>query len=108
MKVLGLPRDLLAGAVFFTVGMWCWATRLTLGISDSAMLLPLALTGLGAGWQIGPLSTLINSDTPPTLMGEGPFASGREFRPFAAWQKGAMVAPLFDFSISFFSTRTSD
>ena len=36
------------------------------------MLLPLALTGLGAGWQIGPLSTLINSDTPPALMGEGP------------------------------------
>jgi hypothetical protein len=35
------------------------------------MLLPLALTGMGAGWQIGPLSTLINRDTPDPLMGEG-------------------------------------
>jgi DHA2 family multidrug resistance protein len=35
------------------------------------MLLPLALTGLGAGWQIAPLSTLINSGTPDPLMGEG-------------------------------------
>jgi MFS transporter, DHA2 family, multidrug resistance protein len=71
MKPLGLRRDLLAGAAFFTLGMWCWASRLTPDISDTAMLLPLALTGLGAGWQIGPLSTLINRDTAPALMGEG-------------------------------------
>jgi DHA2 family multidrug resistance protein len=68
---LGLRLALAAGAAFFTLGMWCWASRLTPQISDTAMLLPLALTGLGAGWQIGPLSILINRDTPPALMGEG-------------------------------------
>src|SRR5262249_39877949 len=71
MVPLGLRRALAVGAVAFTVGMWTWATRLTPDISDRAMLLPLALTGFGAGWQIGPLSTLINKDTPDPLMGEG-------------------------------------
>jgi len=51
--------------------MWCWATRLTPDISDDAMLLPLILTGFGAGWQIGPVSTLINSQTPNVLIGDG-------------------------------------
>src|SRR4051812_44094173 len=51
--------------------MWCWATRLTPDISDEAMLLPLILSGFGAGWQIGPVSSLINSQTPNLLLGEG-------------------------------------
>jgi DHA2 family multidrug resistance protein len=34
------------------------------------MFLPLALTGFGAGWEIGPISTLINSQTPAPLLGE--------------------------------------
>jgi DHA2 family multidrug resistance protein len=71
IKRLGLRLALGAGAAAFTAGMWCWATRLTPQISDTAMLLPLFLTGLGSGWQIGPLSILINRDTPPALMGEG-------------------------------------
>src|SRR5262249_22861312 len=71
MKALGLRPALAVGAGAFTVGMWTWPTRLTPDISDRAMLLPLALTGFGAGWQIGPLSTLINKDTPDPLMGEG-------------------------------------
>jgi DHA2 family multidrug resistance protein len=71
MKPLGFRLTLAIGAAAFTAGMWCWAIRLTPDISDRAMLLPLALTGLGAGWQIAPLSTLINRETPDRLMGEG-------------------------------------
>src|SRR5258705_12582532 len=51
-------------------GMCVWASRLTPQISDDAMYLPLALTGFGAGWQIGPISILINSQTSNLLMGE--------------------------------------
>jgi DHA2 family multidrug resistance protein len=51
--------------------MWFWATRLTSAMPEAQMYLPLALTGFGAGWQIGPLSTLINSQTPSVLMGDG-------------------------------------
>jgi DHA2 family multidrug resistance protein len=71
MRRLGIRLALAVGAGAFTVGMWAWATRLTPNISDRAMLLPLALTGFGAGWQIPPLSTLINSGTSDPLMGEG-------------------------------------
>jgi DHA2 family multidrug resistance protein len=71
MRPIGIRCALAVGAATFTAGMWTWATRLTPDISDRAMLLPLALTGFGAGWQIGPLSTLINKDTPDPLMGEG-------------------------------------
>jgi hypothetical protein len=35
------------------------------------MYLPLALTGFGAGWQISPASSLINSQTSNRLLGEG-------------------------------------
>jgi DHA2 family multidrug resistance protein len=35
------------------------------------MLLPLTLTGFGSGWQVGPVSTLITSQTSNLLMGEG-------------------------------------
>jgi DHA2 family multidrug resistance protein len=64
-------RTLLAiGAAIFAAGMVMWSVRLTLDIPDAQMYLPLILTGFGAGWEIGPVSTLINSQTPPTLLGE--------------------------------------
>lgn len=71
MRSIGVRLTLAGGAAVFCAGMLIWATRLSIGISNEAMLLPLALTGLGAGWQIGPLSRLINSETPPVLLGEG-------------------------------------
>ena len=71
MKRLGLRAALGVGAAMFMAGMLVWTFRLTPQISDQAMYLPLALTGFGAGWQIGPISTLINSQTSNALMGEG-------------------------------------
>jgi DHA2 family multidrug resistance protein len=71
MKRLGFRAALGVGAAAFMTGMLVWAFRLTVDISDEAMYLPLALTGFGAGWQIGPISTLINSQTSNRLMGEG-------------------------------------
>jgi DHA2 family multidrug resistance protein len=71
MKPLGFRAGLGVGAATFMVGMCVWAFRLTPQISDDMMYLPLALTGFGAGWQIGPISTLINSQTSNSLMGEG-------------------------------------
>jgi len=71
MNRLGLRSALGVGAALFMAGMLVWTFRLTPQISDEAMYLPLALTGFGAGWQIGPISTLINSQTSNSLMGEG-------------------------------------
>jgi DHA2 family multidrug resistance protein len=71
MKPLGFRAGLGVGAVTFMAGMCFWASRLTPQISDETMYLPLALTGFGAGWQIGPISTLINSHTSNLLTGEG-------------------------------------
>src|SRR5258706_845497 len=71
MQRIGIRASLAIGTATFAAGMWCWATRLTPDISDQAMLLPLILTGFGAGWQIGPVSTLINSQTSNLLLGEG-------------------------------------
>ena len=71
MKPLGIRAALGVGAAVFMAGMCVWTLRLTLQISDDAMYLPLALTGFGAGWQIGPISILINSQTSNVLMGEG-------------------------------------
>jgi len=71
MNRIGVKFALAAGAAIFCGGMLIWATRLSVGMSDAAMLLPLALTGVGAGWQLGPLSRLINGETPPELLGEG-------------------------------------
>ena len=71
MKPLGFRAGLGVGATAFMAGMCVWASRLTPQISDDAMYLPLALTGFGAGWQIGPISTLINSHTSNLLTGEG-------------------------------------
>ncbi len=70
MKPLGIRAALGVGAAVFMAGMCVWASRLTPRISDDAMYLPLALTGFGAGWQIGPISILINSQTSNLLMGE--------------------------------------
>jgi DHA2 family multidrug resistance protein len=70
IKRLGFRAGLGVGAAAFMAGMLLWTFRLTLQISDEAMYLPLALTGFGAGWQIGPISTLIASQTPNTQMGE--------------------------------------
>jgi DHA2 family multidrug resistance protein len=70
MKRLGLRTALGIGAVIFAAGMVLWSVRLTPWISDSQMYLPLILTGFGAGWEIGPISTLINSETPAPLVGE--------------------------------------
>jgi len=71
MKRLGFRAALGVGAATFMAGMLVWTFRLTTDISDEAMYLPLGLTGFGAGWQIGPISTLINSQTSSALMGEG-------------------------------------
>jgi DHA2 family multidrug resistance protein len=71
MKPLGFRAGLGVGAAMFMAGMCVWASRVTPQISGDAMYLPLALTGFGAGWQIGPISTLINSQTSNSLMGEG-------------------------------------
>ena len=71
MKRVGLRTALGIGAATFAAGMYFWTVRLTPQISDSQMMLPLALTGFGAGWQVGPVSTLINRDTPSALVGDG-------------------------------------
>lgn len=71
MKRLGFRAALGIGAAAFMAGMLLWTFRLTPQISDEAMYLPLALTGFGAGWQIGPISMLINSHTSNRLIGEG-------------------------------------
>jgi DHA2 family multidrug resistance protein len=71
MKRLGFRAALGIGAAIFMVGMLVWTFRLTTDLSDEAMYLPLALTGFGGGWQIGPISTLINSQIPNPLIGEG-------------------------------------
>jgi MFS transporter, DHA2 family, multidrug resistance protein len=70
MKRLGLRAALGVGAALFMAGMWLWAIRLTPHISDEGMYAPLVLTGFGAGWQIGPISTLINSQTSNARLGE--------------------------------------
>src|SRR4029453_1618265 len=70
MKKVGLRTLLAIGAAIFATGMLLWSTRLTPDIPDSQMYLPLILTGFGAGWEIGPVSTLINRENPAPLLGE--------------------------------------
>jgi DHA2 family multidrug resistance protein len=70
MKKVGLRTLLGIGAAFFAAGMIAWSVRLTPDTSDSQMYLPLILTGFGAGWLIGPISTLINSQIAAPLLGE--------------------------------------
>lgn len=107
MKPLGFRIALAIGAAAFAAGMWSWATRLTPDISDQAMLLPLALTGFGAGWQIGPLSTLINRDTPPALMGEGMELYLCQRQLGGSWGV-AILAILIDRRESFWSSRLGE
>lgn len=107
MKPLGFRAALAVGAATFTAGMWTWATRLTPDISDRAMLLPLALTGMGAGWQIGPLSTLINSGTPDPLMGEAMELYLCQRQLGGSWGI-AILAILVDRRESFWSSRLGE
>ena len=107
MIPLGTRLALAVGAGAFTAGMWTWATRLTPDISDRAMLLPLALTGFGAGWQIGPLSTLINKDTPDPLMGEG-MELYLTLRQLGGSWGTAILAILLDRRESFWSGRLGE
>jgi MFS transporter, DHA2 family, multidrug resistance protein len=71
MSKVGVRIALAMGAALFAAGMIAWTFMLTPQVSDTLMLLPLGLTGLGAGWQVGPVSTLINRDTPNSLIGGG-------------------------------------
>jgi DHA2 family multidrug resistance protein len=107
MQRLGFRISLAVGAATFMVGMWCWATRLTPVISDQAMFLPLALTGFGAGWQIGPISTLINSKTPGILMGEGMELYLCQRQLGGSWGI-AILAILLDRQRSFWSGRLGE
>jgi len=107
MRPCGLRMALGLGVVAFTAGMWCWATRLTPQIPDTAMLLPLLLTGLGTGWQIGPLSILINRDTPPALMGEGMELYLCQRQLGGSWGI-ALLAALVDRRQSFWSGRLGE
>jgi len=107
MARVGIRTSLGVGAAFFAAGMVAWTTRLTPQISDSAMLLPLALTGLGAGWQIGPVSTLINRDTPNARVGAGMelYLSQRQLG--GSWGI-ALLAILIDRRRSFWSGRLGE
>jgi DHA2 family multidrug resistance protein len=107
IKRLGFRACLAVGAAAFTAGMWCWAVRLTPQISDREMLLPLALTGFGAGWQIGPLSILINRDTRPSLMGEGMELYLCQRQLGGSWGI-ALLAILVDRHESFWSSRLGE
>jgi DHA2 family multidrug resistance protein len=71
MGKVGVRIGLVMGAAIFAGGMIAWTFMLTPQVSDMVLLLPLGLTGLGAGWQVGPVSTLINRDTPASLVGTG-------------------------------------
>jgi DHA2 family multidrug resistance protein len=70
MGRIGLRTALGVGAAIFAAGMYFWTIRLTPSISDQQMYLPLAVTGFGAGWEIGPISYLITSEIPAPLLGE--------------------------------------
>jgi DHA2 family multidrug resistance protein len=107
MKRLGFRSTLAAGAAVFAAGMWCWTTRLTPTISDQAMYLPLVLTGFGAGWQIGPISTLINSQTSDILMGEGMELYLCQRQLGGSWGI-AILAILIDRQRSFWSGRLGE
>jgi DHA2 family multidrug resistance protein len=70
MTWIGQRAALAVGAAIFALGMYFWSIRLTPWVPDQQLYLPLVLTGFGAGWGIGPISTLINSQIPNPLLGE--------------------------------------
>ena len=107
MRRLGFQIALSIGAAVFAAGMFCWTISLTPAISDQAMFLPLALTGFGAGWQIGPISTLINGKTPDTLMGEGMELYLCQRQLGGTWGT-AILAILLDRQRSFWSGRLGE
>jgi DHA2 family multidrug resistance protein len=107
MTRVGLKPALGIGAGAFAAGMWFWATRLTPAMPEDQMYLPLALTGFGAGWQIGPLSTLINSRTPPLLMGDGMELYLCQRQLGGSWGI-AILTILFDRQRSFWSSRLGE
>jgi DHA2 family multidrug resistance protein len=107
MRPLGFRAGLAVGAAVFAAGMWCWTTRLAPAISDEAMFLPLTLTGFGAGWQIGPISTLINSETPGILLGEGMELYLCQRQLGGSWGT-AILAILLDRQRSFWSGRLGE
>jgi DHA2 family multidrug resistance protein len=107
MRHLGFRAALGIGAAAFMAGMLVWTCRLTLQISDDAMYLPLALTGFGAGWQIGPISTLITSQTPNPLMGEGMELYLCQRQLGGSWGT-AILTILVDRQRSFWSSRLGE
>jgi DHA2 family multidrug resistance protein len=107
LKKAGIRLALAMGAGIFAWGMWAWATRLTPAIPEELMYLPLALTGFGAGWQIGPLSTLINSQTPNILMGDGMEMYLCQRQLGGSWGI-AVLAILLDRQRTFWSSRLGE
>ena len=87
--------------------MILWSIRLTPWISDEMMYLPLILTGFGAGWEIGPVSTLINSQTPDTLFGESMELYLFQRQLGGTWGI-AILAILVDRQRSFWSSRLGE
>ena len=107
MKRVGLRTLLVVGAAVFAAGMVLWSVRLTPWVSDSQMYLPLILTGFGAGWEIGPVSTLINSQTPVPLLGESMELYLFQRQLGGSWGI-ALLAILVDRQRSFWSSRLGE
>ena len=107
MKKVGLRTLLGIGAAVFASGMILWSVRLTPDISDAQMYLPLILTGFGAGWEIGPVSTLINSQTPAPLFGESMELYLFQRQLGGTWGI-AILAILVDRQRSFWSSRLGE
>ncbi len=107
MSRIGLRTALAIGAAVYASGMILWSVRLTPWISDEMMYLPLILTGFGAGWEIGPVSTLINSQTPDTLFGESMELYLFQRQLGGTWGI-AILAILVDRQRSFWSSRLGE
>ena len=107
MKRLGFRLALAFGAAVFMFGMWQWTVRLRPDISDQAMYPPLILTGFGAGWQIGPISTLINSEISNPFLGEAMELYLCQRQLGGSWNI-AILAILVDRRRSFWSSRLAE
>ena len=107
MGKVGVRVSLALGAGVFAVGMAAWVFSITPQTPDAVLLVPLGLTGLGAGWQIGPVSTLINRDTPPQLVGAGMEMYLAQRQLGGAWGTAAL-AILLDRRRSFWSGRMAE
>jgi DHA2 family multidrug resistance protein len=107
MKRMGFRLALAFGATLFMIGMWQWTTRLRPDISDQAMYPPLILTGFGAGWQIGPVSTLINSQISNPFLGEAMELYLCQRQLGGSWNI-AILTILVDWRRSFWSGRLAE